>query len=251
MAQRVASRRIFVASFVTACVALGLADVPQQPATPPPGVRHDNTSGHDWIKRLERPERIPALKTNEVIAALGLGPGMSIADIGCGTGAFTIPFAKAVSPGGAALAVDIWPELLDYVKAKATREGSTTLETVLAQRDHPTLPEQSLDIAFFHDVFHNVHDRPGYLRRLATSIKPEGRIAIIEQEFDDPIAAQWDKPEDRITREQVRGWMATAGFELVDEFDLFQGANNPKGAGMPERWFVVYQRPGRGVAPPR
>ena len=61
------------------------------------------------------------------------------------------------------------------------------------------------------------------------ALKPSGRIAIIEQEFDDPIARQWDKPEDRITREQVRAWMADAGFELVSEFDLFQGANNPSG----------------------
>jgi hypothetical protein len=72
--------------------------------------------------------------------------------------------------------------------------------------------------------------------------KPAGRIAIIEQEFDDPIAKKWDEPEDRITREQVKGWMANAGFHLTNEFDLFQEANNPKGAGMPERWFVVYGR---------
>jgi ubiquinone/menaquinone biosynthesis C-methylase UbiE len=228
-----------------------MADTPLQNGDPAPGVRQDNTSGHEWIKRLERPERLPALKIDEVIAALGLEPGMAIADIGCGTGAFAIPFAKAVAPHGSAFAVDIWPELLDYVKAKTVREGGTTLKTVLAQRDNPALPERSLDIAFFHDVFHNVNDRPGYLMRLAPSLKPGGRIAIVEQEFDDPIAKQWDKPEDRITREQVQGWMATAGFELVRELDLFQGANNPKGAGMPERWFVIYQRKGAAGSPAR
>ena len=89
-------------------------------------------------------------------------------------------------------------------------------------------------------MFHNVNDRQGYLKRLASSLKPGGRIAIVEQEFDDPIAKKWDQPEDRITREQVKGWMATVGFELQSEFDIFQGAKNPKGTGMPERWFVVY-----------
>ena len=57
--------------------------------------------------------------------------------------------------------------------------------------------------------------------------------------------------EDRITREQVGRWMFDAGFALVGEFDLFQGDNNPKGAGMPERWFVVYQRQGAGTLPSR
>jgi SAM-dependent methyltransferase len=234
--------RLLIAGVVLASGGAGLAEARQQGNEPAPGVRLDNTSGYEWIKRLERPERLPALKVDEVIAALGLGPGMAIADIGCGTGAFTIPFARAVAPHGTAFAVDIWPELLDHVEAKAAREGNTTLKPVLARRDDPSLPEQSLDIAFFHDVFHNVNDRLDYLSRLAASLKPGGRIVIVEQEFDDPIAKQWDKPEDRITREQVRAWMATVGFELVRELDLFQGANNPEGAGMPERWFVIYQR---------
>jgi hypothetical protein len=99
-----------------------------------------------------------------------------------------------------------------------------------------------VDIAFFHDVLHNVNDRPGYLRVLASQLKPDGRIAIIEQEFDDPIAKKWDTDDDRITPEQVDGWMRTIGFELKARHDLFQGANNPEGTGMPERWFVVYGR---------
>ena len=82
----------------------------------------------------------------------------------------------------------------------------------------------------------------GYLEILASSLKPGGRIAIIEQEFDDPIAKKWDIPEDRITREQLAGWMSGIGFELMDSFDIFQGENNPGGTGMPERWFVVYGR---------
>lgn len=236
--------RLLAIGMVMAWAGAGMADAPRQNGDYPPVVREDNTGGPEWIRRLERPERLPGLRIDEVIAALGLRPGMTIADIGSGTGAFTIPFARAVAPTGTAIAVDIWPELLNHVKQKAAREAAPTLKTLLAQRDDPLLPERSLDIAFFHDVFHNVNDRPDYLKRLATSLKPDGRIAIVEQEFDDPIAKQWDKPEDRITREQVRGWMASAGFELVREFDLFQGANNPKGAGMPERWFVIYQRAG-------
>ena len=206
----------------------------------PADVHQDETPGTEWIKRLERPSRIPGLKIDEVIAALGLKPGMVVADIGAGSGAFTVPFAKAVAPSGTAFAVDIWQEQLDYIARKAAQEKIGTLRTILAARDNPKLPPNTVDVAFFHDVFHNVNDRQGYLKVLAAQLKPGGRIAIIEQEFDDPIARKWDRPEDRITPEQVNGWMEHIGFRLVATFDMFQGANNPKDAGMPERWFVVY-----------
>ena len=128
------------------------------------------------------------------------------------------------------------------MKEKAAKENVTNLQTVLAALDDPKLPRNQVDVAFFHDVFHNANDRQAYLRVLVSELKPGGRIAIIEQEFDDPIAKKWDKPEDRITREQVKDWMAGVGFKLKAEFDIFQGAKNPKGTGMPERWFVVYGR---------
>ncbi len=217
---------------------------PAEPTTTdrPAHVHQDETIGTEWIRRLERPSRIPGLRIDDVIAALQLTRGDVVADIGAGTGAFTVAFAKAVAPSGTALAVDIWPELLDHVRAKAQRAQVSNLRTILAARDDPRLPANQVDVAFFHDVFHNVNDRPQYLMRLASYLKPGGRIAIIEQEFNDPIARQWDRPDDRITNEQLRVWMANVGFHQVAAFDMFQGANNPKSAGMPERWFVVYAR---------
>jgi SAM-dependent methyltransferase len=217
----------------------------QDPGNRPPGEHQDRTSGATWIHRLERPERIPALRISDVIRCLRLKPGDVIADIGAGTGAFTIPFARAVAPSGQALAVDLWPELLAHIREKAEHENVTNLETVRAGFQDPRLPAGTVDVAFFHDVFHNVNDRQGYLRVLAPCLKPGGRIAIIEQEFDDPIAKRWDRDEDRIKKEQVDAWMAKIGFVLIEEYDLFQGTNNPAGAGMPERWFVVYARGSR------
>ena len=232
-----------IATFIApvgACLLCLTAAAAGQQVARPAGPHQDDTEGREWIKRLERPDRLPGLKTDQVIAKLGLRPGIVIADIGAGTGAFTIPFGQAVAPGGRALAVDIWPELLDYVKHKAQRAGVTNVEPILAALDDPRLPARQVDVAFFHDVFHNTNDRAGYLRLLASQLKPGGRIAIVEQEFDDPIAKKWDTDDDRITPQQVDDWMKAIGFELKARHDLFQGANNPPGTGMPERWFVVY-----------
>ncbi len=222
-------------------LASGRAGIGQDQGNRPAGTHQDNTSGKEWIRRLERPDRIPGLRIPEVIKALGLKPGMIVADIGCGTGAFTVPFAKAVAPSGKALAVDIHQDLIDYVADKAKQDGVSTVVPILARLDDPMLaPKGQVDVAFFHDVFHNTNDRQAYLKTLVSYLKPTGRIAIIEQEFEDPIAKKWDKPEDRITRDQVKAWMANVGFVLQNEFDTFQGANNPPGLGLPERWFVVY-----------
>jgi len=208
----------------------------------PPGTHQDLTDAKTWIQRLERPERIPGLRIDDVVACLELKPGDVVADIGVGTGAFAIPFAKAVALSGKVLAVDIWQGLLDYVNEKARKENVTNLQTTLAKPDDPELPNNRVDVAFFHDVFHNMNDRQAYLEAFVSCVKPSGRVAIIEQEFDDPIAKKWDLPEDRITKDQVKTWMANVGFYLIGDFDIFEGENNPKGTGMPERWFVVYSR---------
>ncbi len=210
--------------------------------TRPSGTHQDDTDPKTWIKRLERPDRYPGLRTDDVIASLQLKPGDVVADIGSGVGAFTLPFAKAVAPSGLALAVDIWPDMLAHIREKAKNEGLGNLQTVVAKLDDPNLPKDLVDVVYFHDVFHNVNDRQAYLERLVSYLKPGSRIAIVEQEFDDPIAQKWDFPEDRITKDQVKAWMAKVGFHLVGDYDTFHGANNPEGAGLPERWFVVFAR---------
>ena len=214
----------------------------QNQADKPAGTHQDLTDAKTWIERLERPERIPGLRIDDVVACLELKPGDVVADIGAGTGAFAIPFAKAVAPSGKVLAVNIWPGLLDYINEKARKENVTNLQTILAKLDDPKLPKNQVDVAFFHDVLHNMNDRQAYLKVLASYLKPSGRVAIIEQEFDDPIAKKWDLPEDRITKDQVGTWMANVGFHRIGDYDIFEGENNPEGAGMPQRWFVVYSR---------
>ena len=186
----------------------------------------------EWIQNLDRPERIAGLKIDKVVPLLKLKPGDKVADIGAGAGAFSLPFAKEVAPSGTVYAVDIDTGLLDYIAQKAKDANIANIQTVKGEFSDPKLPARDLDLAFFHDVLHHIENRQAYLKALAGYIKPTGRIALIEMNRDDPKTPHRNNPDMLLSKEEVKKWMAAAGFYPADEFDVF---GNPK-------WFIIYTR---------
>jgi len=185
----------------------------------------------DWITTLERPERVAGQKVDEVLSRLNLKAGLTVADIGAGSGLFSRPIAKAVAPGGKVYAVDIQQELLDYIGKRARQENIGNIRPVLGEYDDPKLPARDVDIAFINDVLHHIEHRAAYLKALATYIKPTGRIVLIEMNKNDPNTPHRGQPELLVSREEMDRWMADAGFKPVQEFpDLFPGT----------KWFLVY-----------
>jgi ubiquinone/menaquinone biosynthesis C-methylase UbiE len=183
----------------------------------------------DWSARLERPERIAALRIDYIIASLGLKPGQNVADIGAGPGIISVPMAKAVGPTGTVYAVEIDKGYFPHIMQKAAAANVSNVRTVLGAFTDPKLPARDIDVALFHDVLHHIEDRAGYLKAMAGYMKPDGRMAIVELP---PTGSHKDDPSLVVTKDQVKGWMAAAGFAPVQEFD---GLNEGK-------WFVVYGR---------
>jgi SAM-dependent methyltransferase len=173
-------------------------------------------SATDWIEILEREERVAGLKTDEVVSRLKLEPGDTVADIGAGTGVFSRPLARAVSPTGTLFAVEVDQELLVHISEQAKREDIENIQTVLGEFEDPNLPTREVDLAFFHDVLHHIENRQAYLKTLASYLKPEGRIVVIER-----IGGHGEQPEMQITLGNVKQWMAAAGFQLAEEFDVY------------------------------
>ena len=118
----------------------------------------------EYIQMMDRPDRV--LKVNEVIERLKLKPGDIVADVGSGSGVFSIPMAKAIAPNGILYAVDIDQKMLDYVAERAKKEGVTNLKTVLGEYDDPKLPVKNVDVAFFHRVLRSEERRVGKECRL-------------------------------------------------------------------------------------
>jgi len=183
----------------------------------------------DWIKTLDAPERVAALKVNEVIARLKIAPGQSIADLGAGTGAFALPFATAVGPKGTVYAVEIDKGFLEEIDRKVDELHIATIETVLGTPTDPKLPTRAVDVALMHDVLHHVEQRQAYLKAVAGYMKPTGRIAVVE--FNPKDSPHKAEPSLVVSKEQAAAWMADAGFVPANDVPLF-----------PDKWFVIYKR---------
>jgi ubiquinone/menaquinone biosynthesis C-methylase UbiE len=178
-----------------------------------------------YIASMDKPDRV--LKIDEVIAKLELKPGDIVADIGSGSGSFSIPMAKAVAPNGILYAVDIDQAMLDHVAARAKEAGVTNLRTVLGEYDDPKLPVKNVDVAFFHRVLHMIEHRQAYLNATAKYLKPDGSVVIIDKNREDsPDSWMW------LNQSDVDTWMAAISFYPAQHFAVFD-----------DRYFVVYQRP--------
>jgi ubiquinone/menaquinone biosynthesis C-methylase UbiE len=183
----------------------------------------------EWIKTLDGPERVATMKIDEVVSALKLRPGQSVADIGAGTGLLDVPLARAVAPGGRVYAVEIDAGFFPEIRKRAAAAKLGNVETVLGKFTDPALPVKAIDLALFNDVIHHVEDRAAYLKTLAGYLAPSGRIAVVD--FEGGKGPHRGQPELEVTRDQLTGWMRDAGLAQVEDISLF-----------PDKYFLVFAR---------
>jgi arsenite methyltransferase len=157
---------------------------------------------------LENPDRLADLQIDKVVAALGLKPGMRVADLGAGTGVFSIPLARAVGAGGRIYAIDIDEGLLKIVSEKSAAAGLKNIQLVTAGQTDPRLPEP-VDLIFLCDTLHHLPGQADYVTQFSKLLRPGGRVAIIEF-----AEGHWPAGHEQfaISPAQVDGWMQAAGF---------------------------------------
>ncbi len=169
-----------------------------------------------YLGMLERPEREEFQKPAQVLAALALRPGERVADIGAGSGYFTIPVAKAVGPKGMVWALDIRQPMLDYIAARLEREKVANVKLRLVAPDDPQLPAHGVDTILIVDVYHYIHfeKREEYAKKLRPGLAEGGRVAIIDSVPKPFEERPWGPPpQQQMSRETLDRYMAAGGFK--------------------------------------
>lgn len=135
-----------------------------------------------WTDKLERERREVIANREAIVAALEVEPGMVVADVGAGTGAFLEDLSEAVGDEGELYAVDIAPPFLEHLRARAEASGLTNVAVVEATDRSVGLPADSVDLLFLCDVYHHLEYPATYLRSLHDALRPDGRLVIVEFE---------------------------------------------------------------------
>jgi ubiquinone/menaquinone biosynthesis C-methylase UbiE len=187
--------------------------------------KHSFGDAEKWSHVFDDPERDAWQKPHQVIHALGLAQDAAVADVGAGTGYFSARLANMLK-SGRVYAVDIEPGMVKHLAERAKREGLANLVPVAGTAESPRLPAK-VDLALFVDVYHHVDDRERYFLELRKSLKPDGRVAIIDFRLDSP---EGPPKEARIAPEQVKAEMKKAGYVLLAEHPF-----------LPRQYYLVFR----------
>jgi ubiquinone/menaquinone biosynthesis C-methylase UbiE len=218
------------AAALAACAGLGAGAQQHQAGQAPhhgvgtPHMEHRFDDAERWAKSFDDPARDEWQMPARVIEALALRTGQLVADIGAGTGYFTVRLAKSAA-APKVYAVDIEPSMVQYVRQRAAKEGLKNVVAVHGAGDRTNLPE-SVDLVLIVDTYHHIPNRVEYFTALRKVMKPSARLAVVDFRKGVPGGPP---DEFRFTEEQISRELAHAGFALQAQHDF-----------LPRQIFLVY-----------
>jgi SAM-dependent methyltransferase len=189
---------------------------------------HSFGDAEKWAKQFDDPARDKWQMPARVIPALAIKPTDVVADIGAGTGYFTVHLAHAAREGRV-FAVDVEPAMVKHLRERASRQGLANVTAVQGSTTSANLP-QKVDLALLVDVYHHIDGRVDYFRKLSQSLKPGGRVAIIDFRID---AKQGAPKRFRMSPDTVASEMKQAGYRQSASHDF-----------LPHQYFLVFERDG-------
>ena len=167
------------------------------------------TGGADW---LVRPEREAEEAPDAALEAIGIARGATVADVGAGAGYFTWRLAERVGPSGKVYANDIQPAMLELLRKNIEARHLANVEPVLGVEDDPRLPAGRIDLVLLVDVYHEFSEPEKMLRKIRESLKPDGRLVLLEYRKEDPNIPI--RPEHKMSVAEVRAEVEPEGFRF-------------------------------------
>ena len=170
--------------------------------------------GAEWLTRETR-EREEAC--TQLLKVLELKPGLTVCDMGCGNGFYTLKLAEAVGNDGAVLAVDIQAEMLSLLDKRAKAAGVQNVKPILGSVIDPHLPDESCDLILLVDVYHEFSHPEHMLKAMRKALKPTGQIVLVEFRLEDPRVPI--KLLHKMSKKQIMKEFPPNGYKLVREYD--------------------------------
>jgi SAM-dependent methyltransferase len=205
-------RRVVMSVVLAASVWLALAQDASPPQTKPRKTSKPYTGDLSIFDSAGREDR---LQINRVMDILDIRPGKSVADIGAGSGWFTVRAARRVTETGNVYAVDINPEATQYIESRAEKEQLHNVKTVLSKADDPQLPATSVDAVLLLKTYHEVEKPVVLMRNLRASLRPGAKVGIIDRNGN---GENHGVAKDVVLREA-----GEAGYALTAQYDFVKG----------------------------
>lgn len=221
---------IVVLALVAAWPALPAAGTGAAPAVNEP---YRDPDYETWVQRFERPGREVYDRRLDIMKASGVEPGMTVADIGAGTGLFTRLFAKEVGPTGKVYAVDISKRFIDNVLRTAREQGLANVEGIVNTQTDTKLPAQSIDLAFSSDAYHHFEHPREMLASIHRALKPRGRLVVVDFRREPGRSSAWVLEHVRLGKDEVVREIEAAGFRLIEDRDFLR-----------ENYFLAFEKAG-------
>jgi ubiquinone/menaquinone biosynthesis C-methylase UbiE len=174
----------------------------------------------DWRRRFESDSREVYAARQQVLAACHIQPGDRVADVGAGTGFYTLLFAKAVGPDGWVVPVEVSTKFLEFLNQRATQQGVTNITPVLGSDRSINLPPNSLNLVFICDTYHHFEYPQEILASIHRSLRDGGALVIVDYERIPGKSSAWTLGHVRAGKEGVRREIEAAGFEFVEEVKI-------------------------------
>jgi len=180
-----------------------------------------------WSKTFDDPARDRWQQPERVIAALQIAPDADVADIGSGTGYFSVRLGKAL-PRGRVIGIDIQPDMVRFLNERAARERLPNVMSRLGTAEDPGIAAESVDLVLMVDTYHHIGARERYFEKVRAGLRPGGRLAIVDFKADSPNGPPL---QHRIPPEKVTEELNAAGYSLVETHQF-----------LPWQYFLVFQK---------
>jgi SAM-dependent methyltransferase len=188
-----------------------LSIIGQAPATTTQQQRKTSTPYTGDLTIFDYPDRDQKLHVNQVMDLLGITSGKSVADIGAGSGWFTVRAARRIAPAGTVYAVDINPDAIQYVDDRAKKEKLNNVRTILGAAGDPQLPPDSVDAVLLLKTYHEVAQPVELMKNLRSSLRPDARVGIIDR--------KGNGENHGVDKKVVMQEVESAGYRLLEEDD--------------------------------